>query len=88
MRYFLIVTALVFASVTAASACSGVKDYPKAIKALESNQHLSAEQKDILMKDLMAGKSMHDEGYKTGDMSKMGQSLKILRSVKSRIKNQ
>jgi hypothetical protein len=30
---------------------------------------------------------MHNDGHKTGDMSKMGQSLQTLRSLKPKITN-
>lgn len=87
MKYFLIAAALMLASATAAMACSGTKEYPAAVQALESNQHLNAEQKAILMKDLMAGMAMHNEGHKTYDMSKVGQSLQTLQSLKPKIAN-
>ena len=85
MRYFLIAAALLLGTSTAALACSGTEDYPKAVKALENNQHLNAEQKAILMKDLMAGMTMHDDGHKTNNMSKMGQSLQTLQTLKPKI---
>jgi len=85
MRYFFIAATFILSTSTAAMACSGTEDYPKAVKALEDNQHLNAEQKAILMKDLMAGMAMHDDGHKTSDMSKMGQSLQTLQTLKPKI---
>ena len=87
MKILFFALALFLVSASTALACSGTQDYPKAVKALEDNQHLDAEQKSILLKDLMAGMSMHDDGHKTGDMSKMGQSLQTLRSLKPKITN-
>jgi len=74
MKILFFALALILVSASTALACSGTQDYPKAVKALEDNQHLNAEQKSTLLKDLMDGISMHDDGHKTGDMSKMGQS--------------
>ena len=87
MKTVIVALTLIFVSATTAFACSGTEDYPKAFKALEENQHLSAEQKSLLRKALMAGVSMHDDGHKTSNMSKMGQSLQTLRSLQSKITN-
>jgi hypothetical protein len=62
-------------------------DYPKAVKALEKSQHLSAEHQALLMNELMVGVSVHDDGHKTGDMTKMGQFLQILQPVQPKITN-
>jgi hypothetical protein len=85
MRYILTATILALTVSTTALACSGTKDYPAAVKALENNQHLNAEQKAVLMGDLMAGMAIHDDGHKTNNMSKMGQSLEILQTLKPKI---
>ncbi|MBL6932249.1 MAG: hypothetical protein ISR45_04815 [Rhodospirillales bacterium] len=85
MKHSLIAATLFLASTTAALACSGTQEYPAAVKALESNQHLNAEQKEILMKDLMAGMAVHDDGHATNNMSKMGQSLETLQTLKPKI---
>ena len=87
MRYFLTAAIMALTVSTSALACSGTEDYPAAVKALENNQRLSAEQKDVLMKDLMAGMAIHDDGHKTSNMSKMGQSLQILQTLKPKIAN-
>ncbi len=85
MRFFLIAALFVLASANSALACSGTEDFPAALKALESNQHLSAAQKDILLKDLMAGMAVHDDGHKTSNMTKMGQSLQMLQTLQPKI---
>ncbi|MBC8269623.1 MAG: hypothetical protein H8E36_12815 [Rhodospirillaceae bacterium] len=85
MRYLLTAVIMTLAFSNSALACSGTEDYPAAVKALENNQHLSAEQKDVLMKDLMAGMAIHDDGHATSNMSKMGQSLQILQTLKPQI---
>ena len=81
MKLVIFALALFFISASIASACSGADGYPKAVKVLEKSQHLSAKQKALLMKDLMAGVSMHEDGHKTGDMTKMRQSLQTLQSL-------
>ena len=87
MKIAILAVALVLVSASISFACSGTDGYPKAVKDLEKNQHLSAEQKAILMRGLMAGVSMHDGGHKTGDMTKMGQSLQILQYLQPKITN-
>jgi hypothetical protein len=87
VKIVIFVVALVFESASIAFACSGTDGYPKAVKALEKSQYSSAEQKALLMNDLMVGVSMHDDGHKTGDMTKMGQSLQILQSLQPKITN-
>ena len=85
MRIVIFAVALFLVSASIASACRGTDGYPKAVKALEKSQHLSAEQKALLMNGLMVGVSMHDDGHKTVDMTKMGQSLRILQSLQPKI---
>jgi hypothetical protein len=85
MRYILTAAIMVLASSGVALACAGTEDYPAAVQALESNQHLSAAQKEILLNDLMAGMAIHDDGHATNNMSKMGQSLQILQTLKPKI---
>ena len=85
MKIVLIAAAFVLALSTGALACSGTTDYPAGKQALESNPHLSAEQKAVLMKELMAGMAQHNEAHQTGDMSKMGQSLQTLQTLKPKI---
>jgi len=85
MKYFLTTAIMFLASANVALACSGTEDFPAAVKALESNKHLSAAQKDVLLKDLMAGMAIHDDGHATNNMTKMGQSLQILQTLKPKI---
>jgi len=85
MRILLAAAIILMGSSTVALACVGTKDYPAAIKALESNQHLSAEQKAILMADVMAGMAVHDDGHATNNMTKMSQSLQILQTLRPKI---
>ena len=85
MKTLMLALVLILVPAGIVFACSGTEGYPKAVKVLEENQHLSAEQKALLMKALMAGISMHDESHKTSNMSKMGQSLQTLRSLQSKI---
>ena len=87
MKLVIFALALYFVSASIAFACSGTDGYPKAVKALEKSQHLSAEQKALLMKNLMAGFSMHDDGHKTYNMTKMRQSLQTLQSLQPKITN-
>lgn len=85
MKFIITAAIMVLASSGVALACVGTEDYPAAIDQLKNNQHLSAAQKDILLKDLMAGKAIHDDGHATNNMSKMGQSLEILQTLKPKI---
>jgi hypothetical protein len=75
--------ALLFSA--SALACSGTADYPTALKAVKSNEPLSAEQKGALIKDLMGGLAVHDDGHATNNMKKMAQSLQILQILKPKI---
>ena len=77
---------LILVSANVAFACCGTEGYPKKVKALGENQSLSAEQKLNLMKDLMAGLAMHDDGHKTNNLSEMGRSLQTLRFLQSKIR--
>jgi hypothetical protein len=87
MKTLILTLTLILVSVDIAFACSGTEGYSKAVKVLEKNLHLSADQKSLLMNELMAGLSMHDDGHKTGDSSKMGQSLQTLRSLQLKVTN-
>ena len=41
---------------------------------------------DALLEQLSLGAVMHDEAHQQGDMSKMGQSIRILDDVKEKLK--
>ncbi len=68
-----------------ALACRGTAEFPQTNEQLQSST-LSSERLDALLKQLTQGAAMHEEAHQKGDMSKMGQSIRILDDVKAQLK--
>ncbi len=67
-----------------ALACRGTTEYPQALEQLNQSK-VPAERMKELLDQLSQGQAMHGEGHRQGDMGKMGQSLRILDSIKPEI---
>ncbi len=68
-----------------ALACRGTAEYPQASERLQSST-LPRESLDALLEQLTQGAAMHEEAHQQGDMSKMGESIRILDGVKEQMR--
>lgn len=85
MKNLLLAAIVLLASAGTALACVGTTEYPQAVETLKSLT-MEAKKKAALMNQILEGKKLHDNAHSTGNMSKMGQSIGILNSLKSQIK--
>ncbi len=67
-----------------ALACRGTTEFPQVNQQLQSST-LPTERLDALLEQLSLGTLMHEEAHQQGDMSKMGQSIRILDDVKEKM---
>ncbi len=67
-----------------ALACRGTTEFPQSLEQLNQAK-VPAERMKELLDQLSQGQAMHGEGHRQGDMGKMGQSLRILDSIKPEI---
>ena len=67
-----------------ALACRGTTEFPQVTEQLQSST-LSAERLDALLQQLTQGTAMHEQAHQQGDMSKMGESIRILDDVKKQM---
>ncbi len=67
-----------------ALACRGTTEFPQVNEQLQSST-LSTERLDALLEQLTQGAAMHEEAHQQGDMSKMGDSIRILDDVKEQM---
>ena len=67
-----------------ALACRGTAEYPQANQQLQSST-LPRDSLDALLEQLTQGAAMHEEAHQQGDMSKMGESIRILDDVKKKM---
>ena len=67
-----------------ALACRGTTEFPQVNQQLQSST-LSPERLDALLQQLTQGTLMHKQAHQQGDMSKMGQSIRILDDVKEKM---
>ena len=79
----LAIAAVVLVSGTAL-ACRGTTEFPDTAARLQSLT-LSSTRMQELKAELNRGQSMHEEGHRVGDGSKMAKSLRILDDIKRRI---
>ena len=84
MKNLILAAVIVLVSAGTALACRGATEFPETEKLLDG-LNLPAENRAELMKDFRKGEQMHTKGHETGDMNKMGQSLRILEGVKKQI---
>ncbi len=85
MRYLLLTGVCLVLISSTALACRGTTEYPQVNEQLQSST-LAPERLDALLKQLTQGAAMHEEAHQQGDMSKMGQSIRILDGVKEQLK--
>ncbi len=84
MRYLLLTGVCLVLISSTALACRGTAEFPQTNQQLQSST-LSAERLDALLQQLTQGAAMHEEAHQQGDMSKMGESIRILDGVKAQL---
>ncbi len=84
MRTLLIACAFVIAVSGPALACRGTAEYPEAAGQIAQSK-LTPERKKELMELLSRGDAMHAEAHRQGDMTKMGESIRILDGIGAQI---
>ena len=84
MRYLLLTGVCLVLISSSALACRGTAEYPQTNQQLQSST-LSPERLDALLQQLTQGAAMHEEAHQQGDMSKMGESIRILDDVKKKL---
>ena len=84
MRLLLLTGVCLFLISGSALACRGTTEFPQVNEQLQSST-LSLERLDALLDQLSLGTLMHEEAHQQGDMSKMGQSIRILDDVKEKM---
>ena len=67
-----------------ALACRGTTEFPQVHEQLQSST-LSSERIDALLQQLTQGTAMHEDAHQQGNMSKMGESIRILDDVKKQM---
>ncbi len=85
MRLLLLTGVCLVLISSSALACRGTAEYPQTNQQLQSST-LSPERLDALLQQLTQGAAMHEAAHQQGDMSKMGQSIRILDDVKEQLK--
>ncbi len=84
MRYLLLTGVCLVLISSTALACRGTAEFPQVNEQLQSST-LSPDRLDALLKQLTQGAAMHEEAHQQGDMSKMGQSIRILDDIKAQL---
>ena len=84
MRLLLLTGVCLVLISSSALACRGTAEFPQTNQQLQSST-LSPERLDALLKQLTQGATMHEEAHQQGDMSKMGESIRILDDVKEKM---
>ncbi len=84
MRYLLLTGICLVLISSSALACRGTTEFPQVNQQLQSST-LSSERLDALLEQLTQGTLMHEEAHQQGDMSKMGESIRILDDVKEQM---
>ncbi len=67
-----------------ALACRGTAEFPQAAGEVAQSK-IPPERKKALTEQLRQGEAMHTQGHRTGDMMKMGESLRILDGILGQI---
>ena len=67
-----------------ALACRGTAEFPQAAGEVAQSK-IPPERKKALTEQLRQGEAMHTQGHRTGDMMKMGESLRILDGILKQI---
>ena len=80
MRLLLLTGVCLVLISSTALACRGTAEFPQVNQQLQSST-LAPERLDALLDQLTQGAVMHEQAHQQGDMSKMGQSIRILDDV-------
>ena len=67
-----------------ALACRGTAEFPQAAGEVAQSK-IPPERKKAFTEQLRQGEEMHTQGHRTGDMMKMGESLRILDGILKQI---
>ncbi len=84
MKALLLAVACVIMITGPALACRGTSEFPQALKQLEQS-NVSSERLNELRQQLTVGQSLHEEGHRLGDGSKMVEALRILDGITAEI---
>ncbi|MCH7943164.1 MAG: hypothetical protein IIB67_08030 [Proteobacteria bacterium] len=84
MRLFVLTGVFLVLISGSALACRGTTEFPQVNEQLQSST-LPPDRLDALLEQLSLGTVMHEEAHQQGDMSKMGQSIRILDDVKEKM---
>ncbi len=80
----LLAGAFIVAIAGPALACRGTAEFPQAAGEVAQSK-IPPERKKALTEQLRQGEAMHTEGHRTGDMMKLGESLRILDGILGQI---
>lgn len=84
MRTLIFAGAIFAVLTTPAFACRGTAEYPDAANEIAQST-LTPERKKELQEQLGIGNALHEKAHSEGDMMKMGESIRLLDSIKSQI---
>ncbi len=84
MKYLLLSGLCLVLISGSALACRGTTEFPQVNEQLQSST-LPSERLGALLEQLSLGTLMHDQAHQQGDMSKMGESIRILDDVKEKM---
>ncbi len=84
MTALLLAGAFIAAIAGPALACRGTAEFPQAAGEVAQSK-IPPERKKAFTEQLRQGEAMHTEGHRTGDMMKMGDSLRILDGILGQI---
>ncbi len=84
MRSLILAGVLIALVGTPALACRGTAEYPEAANDIAQST-LAPERKKELLDQLNVGNALHNEAHRTGDMMKMGESIRVLDGIKAQI---
>ncbi len=84
MAALLLVGGFMVAIAGPALACRGTSEFPQAADEVAQSK-IPPERKKALTEQLRQGEAMHTQGHRTGDMMKMGESLRILDGIVGQI---
>ncbi len=84
MAALLLAGGFVVAIAGPALACRGTFEFPQAAGEVAQSK-IPPERKKALTEQLRQGEGMHTQAHRTGDMTKMGESLRILDGILGQI---
>ena len=84
MRTLILAGALIALVATPAFACRGTMEYPEAAADIAQST-LTPERKKELLDQLSVGNALHKESHRESNMTKMGESIRILDGIEAQI---